>query len=114
MESVLERVLDHDELTGITTKVRTDGDTITFEDTQDIESLIEVNKALYNTFDERTPHRGDGLHRVASIPLVVLTELERQGIIDASLNVKDQRRFLRWLDDPENVFFRTRPGKLSR
>jgi hypothetical protein len=110
----LKRLLDYDELSGVSTFFHSDGETVTFEDVQDVEPIIEANKLLYNDFDERTPHKGDGFHRVASIPAVVMVELERQGIIDNAWNIKDERRFLRFLDDPENIYFRTRPGKLSR
>lgn len=112
MAPVITRVLDDSD--GITSLVHTDGETITFEDFQDVENVLEMNKLLYNDVDAKTPFKGDGLHRVASIPLVVMVELERQGIVDSAWNVKDEARFLRFLDDPENIYFRTRPGKLSR
>lgn len=110
----MRRILDHDPLTGITTYFDSDDETITLRDEQDVEPILEANKILFNDFDNRAPHPGDGFHRVASIPLTVMVELERQGVIDAQWRVRDEPRFLRFLDDPENIYLRTRPGKLSR
>ena len=44
----------------------------------------------------------DGLGRkVASIPLVVWNDLQKKGI------TRDKAAFKRWLNDPDNKFFRT-------
>jgi len=43
---------------------------------------------------------------VASIPLNVYYDLKQKGIID------DAKAFKRWLNDSENRFFRTKPGKV--
>lgn len=104
-----------DSLNGIETYIHEthDSDKIIFEDRQDAEPLIEANKLLYNDFDNRSPFKGDGMHRVASIPLTVLQDLVNKGILDSAWRPIGNG-FLRWLDDPENVHFRTRPGKLSR
>lgn len=110
----MRRILDDGREDGIATIFHSDGETITLEDVQDVEPIIEANKLLYNDVDERAPYAGDGFHRVASIPAVVMLDLERQGIVNNAWAVKDQKRFLQWLDDNSNIYFRTRPGKLSR
>lgn len=77
-----------------------------YEDVQDVTEILDANKAEYNMHDERSRWNHEGT-KVASIPLVVWEELKRKGIAD------DQKALLRWLDDPDNRAFRTRPGKLS-
>ena len=81
-------------------------DTATIEEIQDHTNIVEANKADFNSIDERA--RYGEFTKVASIPLVILQELKIKGILD------DQTAFKKWLDDPDQRFFRTRPGKLSR
>jgi hypothetical protein len=50
-------------------------------------------------------------NKVASIPLVVFAELEKQGIT-RGLNVLDTDRFKAFLNNPDNQVFRTRMGKI--
>lgn len=45
-------------------------------------------------------------NRIATIPTVVYMQLHKEGI------VQDQDRFKKWLNDPDNSAFRTRPGKI--
>lgn len=71
--------------------------------------IIEVNKALYNQTDERA-RWGDG-QMVADIPFPVIEDLNRQGIL-RGFAVMDQKRMKAWLNNPDNRFFRTRPGKV--
>ncbi len=78
---------------------------IVVETEQDVGAVIEDAKIRYNMHDERSPFKGD-LHRVASIPMPILMELERQGIIE------DPKRFAAWLNDKDNAAFRTRPGRV--
>ena len=107
MERTRNEVLDVDRQTGILTKFHyspTDADAFRIESIQDVEPIIEYNKALYNATDERARH-GD-VSRVANIPLVVWADLKRRGIMD------DEKKLSAWLNDPENRMFRTRPGKV--
>lgn len=80
-------------------------DTATIESVQDHGLIVESNKDNFNAVDERTKW-GDGMVKVASIPLVILEDLQRKGI------TKNPIAFRKWLNDPENRFFRTRPGKV--
>ena len=79
--------------------------TIIVETEQDVEAVVEDAKIRHSMHDERSPWKGD-LHRVASIPMPILMELERQGIIE------DPKRFAAWLNDKDNAAFRTRPGRV--
>ena len=71
--------------------------------------IIEANKAQYNQTDERT-RWGDG-QLVADIPFAVIEDLNRQGIL-RGFAVLDQKRMKAWLNNPDNRFFRTRPGRV--
>lgn len=93
--ATLTRTLWHEDHDGI----------ITVETEQDVEAVVEDAKIRYNLFDERSPWKGD-MHKVASIPMPMLMDLQRQGIID------DPKRFAAWLNDRDNEAFRTRPGRV--
>jgi hypothetical protein len=75
------------------------------ESIQNPTAIIEGNKAVFNATDEHARY-GDGVHHVARIPLVVLQDLKKRGIAD------DPKRLKAWLNDPENRFFRVRPGRV--
>jgi len=71
---------------------------------QDVSKFVERAKAEFNSTDERA-RWGDG-QKVATIPLVVLEKLKREGISD------DPKRMRQWLNDRDNRVFRTRPGRV--
>lgn len=98
------RVVDHDPLSGTTTYWHYDGATeeTTVENVEDVEPLIEVNKARYNA--DYKP--GSEFRLVASIPNTVMDDLYRKGI------AQDPERFKKWLNDRENLVFRCRPGRI--
>jgi hypothetical protein len=81
-----------------------DEDAFTIETVQDVEPVLELNKAQYNSVNERT-QMGDVAH-VARIPLVIWQDLVKRGIAN------DEARLKAWLNDPDNRFMRTRPGRV--
>lgn len=81
-------------------------DTATIESRQVVTGLVGTNKAIYNKFDERSRWKDGVGDRVASIPMTVYADLQVKGIID------DQKKLKAWLNDPDNRFFRTRPGTI--
>lgn len=103
------RLFDEDPLTGSRTIFHHDGENITFETINDFTDLVEANKASMNVFDERARFKND-LNRVASIPLEILFELKRKGVLGDNFMVLDQKAFKRWINDSDNKAFRTRPG----
>ena len=106
MSSTGKRLFDYDPETG-TTKwwhYDADKDEATIETVFEVGDLIEQNKKLYADTDERT--RYGEWSRVASIPMALFYRLKNQGIID------DPAAMKRWLNDPDNKFFRTRPGRV--
>ena len=91
---------------GIQNRYHEDADGVTgIETFQDVECIVEEAKFKYNSFDERSPWKGD-LHQVAEIPMTVMMQLQKDGIID------DEKRFRKWLNDRDNRVFRTRPGRI--
>jgi hypothetical protein len=75
---------------------------------QDVEPILEHNKALQTLNDGYSPSRD--LRRVASIPNVVVEQWMREGvnIFDKNCAAEVRRR----LNDPTNLFLRTAPGRL--
>lgn len=102
----MSRVLSNDPETGIVELFHYDEttDQVTLETIQRVDSLVEQNKSLHNEYTSLD--RFGDMTRVASIPMSVYFSLKKQGIVD------DQKALRRWLNDPDNRFFRTRPGVL--
>jgi len=104
------RLFDHDPLTGTTEYFHYNPDDGSFqiERRQDVENIIELNKALYNNAPLRW---GDG-HLAAIIPDVIVMELTKQGIMRGAGVILDHDRFKKWLNDRDNLAWRVRPGKI--
>lgn len=102
----MARLLDADPVTRTRTLFHWDEpeEVAHVETLMDVTEIVEGNKGLYNLHDERAPWKGDGFHNVASIPINLYMDLQRQGIAD------DPKAFRRWLNDRDNLLFRTRPG----
>ena len=79
-------------------------DEATIQTQQDVTAIVEENKNEFNQVDERA--KWGEFSRVASIPLSLYYELKKEG------KLEDQAYMKRWLNDPENRHFRTRPGQV--
>ena len=93
------------------TAVHADGEGgIVIQTRQDVSDIVEQNKKEYNSFDERA-RWSDNLfgNKVASIPMTVIDELNKQGIM-RGFAVQDEKRFRSWLNERDNRVFRTRTG----
>lgn len=104
-----KRLFDYDPLTGVSEWFEYDdaSDTFTIQTTQDASSIVALNKAHQAEFTSGRDRWGDGFdHRtkVASIPLNIYMDLQKRGTL------RDPVAFKRWLNDPDNLAFRTRPG----
>lgn len=99
------KLFDFDPITGVKKMWHYDADKdeAIIENIVDVSDVIEQNKAAYNQMDGKANWKGD-MHHVAQIPMTVLYDLKVKGIAD------DPARMKAWLNDPENRFFRTRPG----
>jgi hypothetical protein len=77
---------------------------------QDVTDIVEQNKKEYNSYDERA-RWSDQLfgNKVASIPMTVIDDLNKAGIM-RGFAVLDDKRFASWLNDPMNRAWRTRTG----
>ena len=75
---------------------------------QDVEPILENNKALYNLNDGYSPSRE--FRRVAEIPISVAEQWYREGVNIYDPNCREEIR--RRLNDPVNLFLRTAPGRL--
>jgi hypothetical protein len=80
-------------------------DEATIETIIDATQIVSDNKDRFNSFDEKANWKGD-MHHVASIPMALFYQMKAEGKLD------DQAYMKRWLNSPENRFFRTRPGKV--
>ena len=95
------------------TAVHADGEGgIVIQTRQDVTDIMEQNKKEFNSFDERA-RWSDQLfgNKVASIPMTVIDDLNKQGIM-RGFAVLDDKRFAMWLNDPINRAWRTRTGKV--
>jgi len=71
----------------------------------DVSGVVADNQQKFNQFDEKANWKGD-MHHVASIPMALFYKMKAEGKLD------DQAYMKRWLNDPDNRAFRTRPGEV--
>ena len=91
--------------TGIREDWHQDADgNVVIQRVQDVQDIVDVAQRRFNDQKASTPY-GE-FAKVASIPLSILEQLRRDGTL------ADPERFKKWLNDPDNRMFRTRPGKL--
>ena len=95
---------------GLLTEYHADAldDAVTIRRVQDVEPILENNKALYTEGDGYTPSRD--LKRVASIPLSVVEDWMKEGINIFDKNCAAAIR--RKLNDPQYLYLRTAPGRV--
>lgn len=97
-------IIDADAVTGQHSTFQYDPGTDQYllNNVQDFTAIGEQNKREFNGDHRR---HGDGIGRkVASIPLDIYMELRKKGI------AQDRKAFARWLNDSDNLVFRTAPG----
>jgi len=101
------RIIDHDPITNITSYWHDDGagQYTTWEE-QEVKPLLEQNQSIRRG-TKRRDRWGAGKY-VAEIPNIVLMQLRKDGILN------DPKAFLKWLDQPENLPFKTAETSLSR
>lgn len=99
-----EKIFNIDPVSGIKSIWHYDDatDTAFIEKRQDVTEIIDNNKRQFN---EDHGRYGEW-NKVASIPLNVYYDLKQKGIVDDPVAMK------KWLNDPDNRFFRTRPGRV--
>jgi hypothetical protein len=80
-------------------------DEATIETIIDATQIVSDNKERFNSFDEKANWKGD-MHHVASIPMALFYQMKAEG------KLEDQAYMKRWLNNPDNRAFRTRPGEV--
>lgn len=100
------RLIDTDPLTGTRTLYHYDPATEQFhyEDVQDVSALVEDNRRVHNDATDKN-WKGD-MHMVARLPMQIWFKLKKEG------KLNDPKAMRRWLNDPDNAAFRTRPGRI--
>ena len=86
-----------------------------FEDVQDVEPLIDMNKKESNLGNDALRFKGElgkhaGMTKVASIPLIVVQQLAKKGIMSPTGDILDAPKFKKWLNDRDNRLFRVWTG----
>ncbi len=79
--------------------------TYTVETVQDVSEIIKNNDNQRNETDKHTPY-GDGMTKVASIPMSIYAEWLAKGY------TRDQNKLKELLNSRELKRFRTREGKV--
>jgi len=121
MATKKERLLSYDAQTGKTEVYHYDeiDKKSIIKTSQDIEPVLRQNRIDFNSFDERarwgSPLRQsqETFHHVGRIPAVVLEQMPaemRQGFMSGK--GLQGKQWKKWLNDPNNRMFRTRPGKV--
>ena len=86
---------------------------IHIEDSQDISQILAQNKREAN--DQAYKFKGfqdAKMYKVAEIPLIVVQELAQRGIMNYNGTVRDKERMKKWLNDPDNKYFRIYKGNV--
>lgn len=104
----MKKLFSHDPLTG-TTKFfhydeSVDDKNFAIQTVQETTPIIEANKLEMADMTARIGSGKEEFVKVASIPLTIYMDLQKKGI------TKDPKAFKRWLNDPDNAYFRTRSG----
>lgn len=106
----MAKLFNVDTLAGRHTVAHEDGEGgIILETVQDVSHIVEGNKKLFNEITSQDKW-GDITH-VARLPLTVIDDLNKKGIM-RGFAVLDEKAFKAFLNDPDNRFFRTRPGRV--
>lgn len=100
----MRKVIDHDPATGISHVLYHDeSDGVShYVAEQDTSTLLDWNRKQANEVGKRFGE----FTKVASIPMPLYMDLKKKGILD------DVKAFRRWLNDPDNRFFRTHEAHL--
>ncbi len=103
----MKRILDVDKdtLTTTTFHYSDHDDTFSVQTQQDVSEIIKDAKAQNNETDKHTRY-GDGMTKVASIPMSIYYDWVKKGY------TKDQKKMKQLLNSPDLKHFRTRQGKV--
>lgn len=95
---------------GTKTEYHKEDGKLVINEVQDVEPVLEANKrAQANRCDYR-PHAKGEMHKVASVPLVIVQKWLNEGI--DVFNKDHWPKVKAKLNDPEYRFLRTTPGRI--
>ena len=97
-----------DVVSGVATDVDLDEGKMIIRRVQDLEPVLDHHKRMATENDGYSPSRD--IRRVASIPLVVVEQWMNEGVDIFDPNSREEIK--RRLNDPDNQFLRTAPGRL--
>lgn len=101
---------------GVQTEIKASNGTLYVKRTQDVEPILEANKAEMAEASSWRPFAGTNLRKVASIPAVVAEQWLKEGldIIGPAANTPEMRRRLaQKLNSNEFRHLRTCPGRIG-
>lgn len=104
---------DYDPVTGVTDEYwhHTDGSNkLTIRRLQDVEGVIRDNKEQFNSHSRIGYGDSNGLHKIATIPLITIERWLREDGFDWFNSTDKDRRAK--LNAPENQYLLVRPGRL--
>jgi hypothetical protein len=115
-----ELSVEYDPMFKSTTTIYADGEGgLVIREMQDVQDILELNKAQFAQTDERerwTPLRDSeqlGRH-YARVPMIILSQWQQEAKRRDLSTRETEEFFKKKLDDRDNSMFRTFPGKLSR
>lgn len=107
------RLFDRNDAFGITrySHYDEDRDLLIVETWQDAQAIIDQNAAQRLGTDKHTRY-GDGMQKVATIPLNILEDLMQKKVLVPGGDGEGNKRLRAWLNDADNRAFRTREGQV--
>ena len=97
---------DYDPMTGVRQRLKIDSDGVMhFETHQNVENIVKAAHEAASNF-AKNQSWGDGIHHVASVPVLVQYDLIKRGIWG------DKTRMRKWLNSIEAAPYRTRNGNV--
>jgi hypothetical protein len=88
-------------------------DKLTVERIQDVEPILEANRADFNAAPEKFSGRYDKpMVHVARIPLIVVEQWMKEGINVFDPSQEMTKKIRQRLNSPEYAYLRTMPGKI--
>lgn len=93
----------------VSTSFHMDGHALTVQRVQDVEPILDHNKALQNT-----PQRTESFRHVGTVPNVILEKwINEEGAPVLSMSAHEFKRFIRRkLNDPDYRWLKTTDGRL--
>ena len=87
-------------------------DTLTINKTEDISSVLDANKAQFDVDNKR--YTSEAFNHVARIPVIAIEMwCKAKGIPYQDFMADyDNKLMKQFLNDPDNKYFRTKPGRI--